>query len=405
MIYGKKTSIMKTATARFVFDRKHTATRSNFKGDKKKGLVQMEVAFAKKRKWYTTGVKVYSDQWSDTKRVCNRNDMMDLNSRLDAMMSVFNKYQTMCVSANTDFSFEVFDNMLRQSENAEMTYIDFAADRIEKRGDITEGTRRFHRTFVLSLREFGRISRFSDLTRANIQLYDDFLHSKGYTQLTVYNYHKRNKIYIHEAMKFGYLDSDPYKSVRIQRGKPKPRKYLTDDEMSKVASCQISSAPIDRCRDLFMFQCYTGMSYSDLAKFDFANDILQRDGKSIILDRRKKTDEDYYIVLLSPAIAILQKYGYKLPLISNVRYNYYLKVVAQFAKIDKPLTTHMARHTFAVFALNHGISIEVLAKMMGHTDIKTTQIYAKILDTSVEAGFDVLEKSLNKPVGKSDKNK
>jgi len=123
---------------------------------------------------------------------------------------------------------------------------------------------------------------------------------------------------------------------------------------------------------------------------------MERDGKSIILDRRKKTDEDYYIVLLSPALAILKKYGYKLPLISNVRYNYYLKVVAQFAKIDKPLTTHMARHTFAVFALNHGIKIEVLAKMMGHTDIKTTQIYAKILDSSVEAGFDVLEKSLNK---------
>lgn len=398
---------MKTATARFVFDRKHIASKSNERNDgkKKKGLVQMEVTFSKKRKWYSTGVKVYADQWTDAAKVKGRNDMLDLNAILDAMMGNFNKFTAQCLKDGKQFSFEDFEDFVSDKNDTKITYIDFVSERIEQRGDITGGTKKFQRTLVKSLEEFGKIRRFSDLTRANIQLYDDFLHSKGYSSLTVYNYHKRNKIYIHEAMRFGYLETDPYMNLRIARGKSKPRKFLTEQEMGKVASCQINSAPIERCRDMFMFQCYTGMSYSDLAKFDFANDILQRDGKSIILDRRKKTDEDYYIVLLSPALAILKKYNYKLPLISNVRYNYYLKVVAQFAKIDKPLTTHMARHTFAVFALNHGIKIEVLAKMMGHTDIKTTQIYAKILDSSVEAGFDVLEKSLNNPGGKSEKNK
>lgn len=387
---------MRTATARFVFDRKHTATRSGFNGERKTALVQLEVTFSSKRKWYSTGVKVYSDQWHDQKKVVNRIDMLDLNKRLDGIMSLFNQFVNNCVNERISFSFDTFGTFLSEETKAGITYIEFAEERIESRGDITEGTRRFHRSFIRSLEEFGKIRRFSDLTRANIQLYDDFLHSKGYSQPTVYNYHKRNKRYIREAIKFGYIQSDPYYTVKLDKGRSKPRKYLSEDEMRALAECPIDSPSIDRCRDMFMFQCYTGMSYSDLAKFDFVNDILQRDGKSIILDRRKKTDEDYYIVLLSPAIAILQKYGYKLPLISNVRYNYYLKVVAQFAKIDKPLTTHMARHTFAVFALNHGISIEVLAKMMGHTDIKTTQIYAKILDSSVEAGFDVLEKSLSK---------
>ena len=143
-----------------------------------------------------------------------------------------------------------------------------------------------------------------------------------------------------------------------------------------------------------MFQCYTGFSYSDFAKFDFERDVENRNGKYIIADRRKKTNEDYYIVLLSPAMKILKKYNFKLPVISNQQYNIMLKVAAQYAKINKRITTHVARHTFAVFALNNGVSMEVVAKMLGHSNIKTTQIYAKVLNREVEKGFDLLEKKM-----------
>ena len=125
-------------------------------------------------------------------------------------------------------------------------------------------------------------------------------------------------------------------------------------------------------------------------------DVVERDGKYVIADRRVKTNEDYFIVLLSPAIAILQKYDYKLPLLSNQKYNDYIKVAASYAKIDKNLSSHAARHTFAVFALNNGVPIEVVSKMLGHTNIKTTQLYAKILNTEVERGFDLLESKISK---------
>ena len=117
--------------------------------------------------------------------------------------------------------------------------------------------------------------------------------------------------------------------------------------------------------------------------------------KYVIADRRLKTNEDYFIVLLSPAVAILQKYDFNLPLISNQKYNDFLKVAACYAHIEKTLTTHCARHTFAVFALNSGVPIEVVSKMLGHTNIKTTQLYAKILNTEVEKGFDLLESRLS----------
>lgn len=99
--------------------------------------------------------------------------------------------------------------------NKSESYIDFIERRIEERGDIAESTKMTHRTFVASLREFDRIIYFSDLTKANITLYDDWLHSKGYSQPTIYNYHKRNKRYIREAIKFDLLQDDPYKGERL----------------------------------------------------------------------------------------------------------------------------------------------------------------------------------------------
>ena len=205
---------------------------------------------------------------------------------------------------------------------------------------------------------------------------------------------KRNKRYIHEAMKFELISDDPYNGLTFERGKFDKRKYLTEQELYKMETCEINSQPIDRVRDLFLFQCYTGFSYSDFAKFDFERDVENRNGKYIIADRRKKTNEDYYIVLLSPAMKILKKYNFKLPVISNQQYNIMLKVAAQYAKINKRITTHVARHTFAVFALNNGVSMEVVAKMLGHSNIKTTQIYAKVLNREVEKGFDLLEKKM-----------
>ena len=125
-----------------------------------------------------------------------------------------------------------------------------------------------------------------------------------------------------------------------------------------------------------------------------AMELIEKEGKYVIFDRRQKTNEDYYIVLLSPAMDILRRYNFRLPLLSNQRYNNYIKVAASYAHIGKELSSHAARHTFAVFALNNGVPIEVVSKMLGHTNIKTTQLYAKILNTEVEKGFDILESKL-----------
>lgn len=383
----KNKSIMEYPTLRFVFDRKKVATKE------KKGLVQIEVCSERKRKWIGTGVKVYADQWDDKRKVSARPDSLDLNMKLDLMMSNILEYVNSLIRRKVPFDFESLDVFLKNSSESD-SFIDFIVRRTDERKDRAEGTIKHYRTLVKVLEDFGMINYFHDLTRSNITMFDDYLRSKGIKDTTVYGYHKNMKAYINEAIRFGIISENPYVGLKINRGKSDKRKYLTYEEMRRMERCRITDPSVNRVRDLFLFQCYTGLAYSDLYKFDFASDVERRGNKFIIADRRVKTNEDYFIVLLSPAMEILRKYDFDLPVISNQKYNDYLKVAASFAKIDKNLTTHCARHTFAVFALNNGVPMEVVSKMLGHTNIKTTQIYAKVLNTEVEKGFDVLERKM-----------
>ena len=383
----KNKSIMEYPTLRFVFDRKKVATKE------KKGLVQIEVCSERKRKWIGTGVKVYADQWDDKRKVSARPDSLDLNMKLDLMMSNILEYVNSLIRRKVPFDFESLDVFLKNSSESD-SFIDFIVRRTDERKDRAEGTIKHYRTLVKVLEDFGRINYFHDLTRSNITMFDDYLRSKGIKDTTVYGYHKNMKAYINEAIRFDIISENPYVGLKINRGKSDKRKYLTYEEMRRMERCRITDPSVNRVRDLFLFQCYTGLAYSDLYKFDFAIDVERRGNKFIIADRRVKTNEDYFIVLLSPAMEILRKYDFDLPVISNQKYNDYLKVAASFAKIDKNLTTHCARHTFAVFALNNGVPMEVVSKMLGHTNIKTTQIYAKVLNTEVEKGFDVLERKM-----------
>ena len=123
--------------------------------------------------------------------------------------------------------------------------------------------------------------------------------------------------------------------------------------------------------------------------------MQKRGDKYVILDARVKTDENYFIVLLSPAMEILKKYNFVLPKITNQQYNLRLKIVADYAGLDRNLTVHMSRHTFATMCLNYGVKIENVSKMLGHTNVRTTQEYAKVLNTEVEKEFEMLERILS----------
>ena len=209
-------------------------------------------------------------------------------------------------------------------------------------------------------------------------------------------YHKRLKTYIKDAIQRGYVKNDPYLSFQVQRGSSTVRRYLTHEELNIIETTNITDNSISKVRDLFIFQCYTGMSYSDLIKFNW-NECFIDDGDYYIRDVRFKTGVEYFLMILPPAMDIIKKYNNKLPVISNQQYNLRLKVVGQMCGVEKSLTTHVARHTFATtITLSNGVPISIVSKMLGHTKISTTEQYAKILNKNVKDQFLLLKEKIKR---------
>jgi integrase len=166
------------------------------------------------------------------------------------------------------------------------------------------------------------------------------------------------------------------------------------------ANQKFGSDRVSRVRDIFLFSCYTGLAYADVKKLTRSEIQTGFNGKEWIFTSRKKTNTDTRVPLLPEALAIIKKYRddpecvntYKvLPVLSNQKMNAYLKEIADLCGIRKKLTYHLARHTFATtITLSNGVPIETVSKMLGHKNLKTTQLYAKVLDLKVGADMDNL---------------
>lgn len=384
---------MKSVVVKVVFDRKKVATKKAAKV-RKEGSVQIEVYYNRQRKWLTTGVRVHSDEWKGISPyyICNRLDAASLNA------VIAKKVQEVwdCVSKLGDsFSLEKLE--LDKNEEG-LTFLEFIDQRIDERR-MAESTRRQHRVLYDMLVDYGKIVRFEDLTSVNIVKFNDWVmrrknkNGDPITQTSIYSIHKRLKVYVKDAMIRGYLEKNPYFGVNIARGKSKERLFLTDDEMERLRTSDMPTQSLERVRDMAVFQMFTGLSFADLAKFDFRK-AEKKDGHWLIRDARQKTGEPFMLVLLSPAVEILEKYKFVMPKMSMQQYNMRLKMVVDAAKIDKQLSSHCLRHTFAMYALNHGLSMEVVGRILGHTKLATTQIYAKMLSSTVEDAMIGLEKSL-----------
>jgi len=188
------------------------------------------------------------------------------------------------------------------------------------------------------------------------------------------------KTIITYALDNGKLKINPFNSIKISK-RTKEVEYLTLDEIQAIKSKSFNGR-LEKVRDLFLFQCFTGLAYADMAQL--TKEDFQFNGEQIFIKKcRVKTGISYLTVLIDEAVEIIKKYDFELPVLSNQKYNSYLKEIADLCGITKPMHTHIGRHTFATYMLNKGVSIEVVAKMLGHSNIKQTQHYSKLVDKTV----------------------
>lgn len=191
---------------------------------------------------------------------------------------------------------------------------------------------------------------------------------------------KAKSIFVY-GMRNGKIDKNPFDTIKIRKGEANIVP-LSKEELMIIANKDFGIDRLNQVRDLFIFAANTALSYCDLAAV--RREDIQTDGDVMYLKKKRgKTGVTYILPLNDTAISLLKKYDYELPIITNQKYNSYLKEIADICGIKKTLTTHLARHTAATLMLNAGLSIEVVSKILGHSNTKMTQHYAKLLDKTV----------------------
>jgi site-specific recombinase XerD len=211
---------------------------------------------------------------------------------------------------------------------------------------------------------------------------------------------------VHICIKNGWIQRDPFVGFKMTKHEVE-RPCLTSKELEILSTKNFVSDRLNQVRDIFLFSCYTGLAYADTQKLTYGEIAIGIDGEKWIFTRRQKTDAPSRIPLLTQAAAILDKYkGHPqcisknrvLPLLSNQKMNAYLHEIAEICGINKQMTYHTARHTFATtITLTNGVPIETVSKMLGHRNLKTTQHYAKILDKKVSEDMRSLRDRFSQP--------
>lgn len=247
--------------------------------------------------------------------------------------------------------------------------------------------------------EYGFIVGFEDFLRS-------YVPKSGQSKIgnnTAMKHIKRLRKMVTLAYRMKWIERDPFVNFKMKIEK-KERGFLTDFELLSIEDLSSSIERLMVVKDLFVFSCYTGISYVDIVQLNEDNIVMGIDGSPWIMAKRVKTGAPFKIPLLPKAAILIDKYKdhYRtndtsslLPKLSNQKLNSYLKEIADLCGIKKNLTFHMARHTFATtVTLSNGVPIETVSKLLGHTKLSTTQIYARVVERKVSDDMALLKSKI-----------
>lgn len=378
------------------------------------GPVEIRVTVNRKIYYIGTGVRCTRSQWK-ANHISGSGDDAGLNDRLSLVLHIVNSYLNECIENHADVDVmearrRVYE-LDRKNEAGGSPMLDWLAAQTDTL-NLKGGTLKHYDTLKRRLDEFGKLRRWEDLTVELIYEWDAWLHGLAKPQTkaaakmglkpeklsdgAVYNYHKCLKALINRAVKVGKIDANPYDRIRgeFRRGDRENVEYLTEDDMRKFCELRLPpGSPSDVAHDLFIFQMFTGLSYSDTQSFDFSR-YKNVGGKWVHTGERVKTGVPFVSRLLPPAVRVLEKYGWETPKMGNADYNRHLKYLGVVADISCRMHSHLARHTFATYMLRNGARIESVSRMLGHTNITQTQRYAKVLAQSVHDDFDMIAEKM-----------
>ncbi len=373
--------------------------------------------------------RIHTDNWNNGKGMAKGKnpEISKLNSYLEQIRSqLTNHYQDLVVNKQevtpdaiknkffgVDESGETLKGLIeyhntRMDENLEwgtlknyfttQKYVDIFLKRKLKRNDIYLKELNFR--FINDFEYYLRKHRPTD-------------HQRPMGNNTVMKHIERLRKMINLAVRMEWLDRDPFAAHKAKFQKTEIP-FLSEPELFAIEEKEFKIERLQQVKDLFIFSCYTGLAYIDVMNLTPDNIRIGMDGEKWIFTHRQKTLNPVRVPILVKAQKIIDKYknhprskvkGTLLPNLSNQKLNSYLKEIADLCGIDKNLTFHLARHTFATtVTLTNGVPIESVSKMLGHSDLRTTQIYAKVVERKISEDMANLQKKLNSVKEQSNEN-
>ena len=393
------------------------------KGDE--GPVEVRVTINRKAHYINTGVRVRRNRLvgNAVRDDANSNNADVLNERLTTIVGLVEKEVNLCLEERRLIDVavirqKVWDVAAIGEDGNEPTMVNWIKSYIVT-ANVAKSTRKRYITVCNCLLDFGKMVRWDQLTVENIYAWDVWLRNRpipltenqklaGVKEAHIsndsaYNYHKVLKAAITKAIQFDIIHSNPYERMRgvFKRDKRENVDYLTEEQMKKIIDLTpLPGSQAALARDLFIFQMYTGLGYADTQIFDI-NQYREVDGRWRFIGERVKTGVPYVSMLLPPVVDMLKRNGWKVPKMNNQRYNQMLKVIGMIIGVER-LHSHMGRHSFATWMLSQGVKIENVSRMLGHTSVKQTERYAKVLATDIYDEYDKVAMKLDSDAAKKE---
>lgn len=373
-----------------------------------------------KRAEIATTHHIPSSAWNENQRKVkpSYSKSVFLNAYIDKVINDIN--QTFIQEAsqgNTVTSKDIKNKYLgideKPTQKSILDALDYHNTKMEEKVKIGQTAKKTHTRYVITKKKVEAFMKhqykIKDIPLSELRLrfateFEHYLLTQDNLHTnTAHKYIKNIKTIMNMAIGLDWISSNPFNNFRCSYIAPK-REVLNQEEIDRIRFKKIDIKRLAEVRDVFIFCCYTGFAYSDIYKFEYDAITKGIDGEFWLATERQKTGVKESVPLLPVALEIIKKYrdhnycinkNRLLPVNSNQRYNGYLKEIADICGIKKKITSHIARHTFATtITLSNGVPIETVSSMLGHSSIRTTQIYAKVLESKVSEDMQNLKTKL-----------
>ena len=367
-------------------------------------LVQVEASLNQRKVYFKTNIYLKPEHWDKrTSQVIVHPQANDLNAMLFEFVLHLQGVELALWKRGVPATLSLLKDAMKKNRPVNVTFPVFAKEYVTH-SDRRESTKENLYTTITVLQEFRPGLDFKDITYTFLKDFEVYLREKGNGINTVAKHLRQLRTLVNEAINQGYIHADayPFRKFKIKQEKGR-HEFLTPDELKKLENLEVSDRKLRHVLDAFLFCCYVGLRFSDFCQLSPAN-FIKVNGKKWLHFKSVKTGIELrlplHLLFEGKALYILDRYNIAefASLGSNSEVNKCLAQISEMARIKKHVTYHTARHTCATLLIHQGVPITTVQRLLGHTSVKTTEIYSEILSSTIVRDLKAVKRKKNNNV-------